>query len=82
MLMQHGFDGGGVDVAKRRRLTDEAILRVRSRQMYVMKLEGQSSAMIAVYFSLTTRHVNREIRAIPEAEKRRIEGRYHRGQVA
>lgn len=80
--MINGYGGDGVDVVRRQRLTDDAVRRVRSCQMLVMRLQGQSVAEIAVFFSLTRQHVHREINAIPEPEKRRIAGRYHRGQVA
>lgn len=82
MLMQHGYGGEAVEVERRRRLTDDEVRRVRCRQMYVMSLQGQSSAEIAVFFNLSRKHIWSEIKSIPEPEKRRIEGRYHRGQVA
>lgn len=81
-LMINGYGGEGVEVLRRKRLTDDAVRRVRSRQMYVMRLQGQTTAEIAVFFSFSRQFVNAEIRSIPEPEKRRIQGGFHRGQVA
>ncbi len=50
--------------------------------MYVMKLDGTPMDSIAVFFSFSRKHIWAEIKAIPEAEKRRIERSMSRGQVA
>lgn len=80
--MQHGYGGEAVSVVKRTRLTDDQVRRVRSRQMYLMRLQGTPTEEIAIFFSFTRQYINKEIAAIPDAEKGRIERSVNRVQVA
>lgn len=70
MLMQTST-GGSIFVSKRVRLSNDQLRRTRAIQMYRMRLEGCSVPEIAAFFSFTRQTVYNEIRAIPDATKRR-----------
>jgi hypothetical protein len=65
--------GEAVTVARRVPLTGAQVRRVRDRQMYAMKLRGSTTREIAAFFSFSRQYVNRCLRSIPEAERRRVE---------
>jgi hypothetical protein len=82
VLLTKSSDGEGVNVPIRHRLTDDDLKRGRALQMYLMRIKGHSVSEIAMFFSFTRDYIYKELRSIPDAEKRNISGRHHRGQVA
>lgn len=82
MSLARSRDGERVMLPEKRpRWDDPDLIRIRSSRMFADKLRGMRTREIAVIYKLSPRHVNREIRAIPEPVKRHIKGAFQRGKL-
>jgi predicted transcriptional regulator len=59
--------------ARRARLRHPDAIRARAEAIYRRKLAGYPIRQIAAEHRLTARHVRRELAALPEPDRRRIE---------